>query len=93
VMDLMLPSAWAVCLDVGGKHAGVVSGAMNTAGNLGGFACTVLFGYIVTAFGYNAPLLVIASMLMTSAILFTRIDPTKPLVAEETEPAGGVATC
>jgi MFS family permease len=93
VMDLMLPSAWAVCLDVGRKHAGVVTGAMNTAGNLGGFACTVLFGYIVTAFGYNAPLLVIASMLMISALLFTRIDPTKPLVAEETEPVGGVVAC
>src|SRR5271157_3085787 len=28
--------AWAVCLDLGGPHAGVVSGAMNTFGNLGG---------------------------------------------------------
>src|SRR5258708_32796329 len=27
-MDCMLPVAWAVCLDVGGKYAGAVSGSM-----------------------------------------------------------------
>ena len=30
--DFMLPVAWAVCLDIGGRHAGAVSGAMNMAG-------------------------------------------------------------
>ena len=37
IMDLMLPSAWAVCLDIGGQHAGSVTGAMNSAGQFGGF--------------------------------------------------------
>ena len=32
IMDFMLPSAWAVCLDVGGQYAATVSGIMNTAG-------------------------------------------------------------
>src|SRR6185503_4442133 len=31
VADLMLPAAWAVCLDVGHEYAGVVTGFMNTA--------------------------------------------------------------
>ncbi len=84
IMDLMLPSAWAVCLDIGGKYAGVVSGAMNTAGQLGGFACTVLFGYIVGATGnYNAPLYVIASMVAVSAVLFAGIDASRPLPGNE----------
>jgi MFS transporter, ACS family, glucarate transporter len=79
MMDLMLPCAWAVCLDVGDRHAGV-TGAMNTAGNLGGFMCTVLFGYLVKAFGnYDGPLFVIATLLMISAILFSRIDSTRRL--------------
>src|SRR5690606_8796897 len=83
VMDLMLPSAWAICLDVGHKYAGAVTGAMNTAGNIGGFMCTVLFGYLVTAFdSYNVPVFVIAGMLLISAFLFSRIDPRKPLVEE-----------
>jgi MFS family permease len=30
VMDCMLPSSWANCLDIGGRYAGVVSGAMNS---------------------------------------------------------------
>ena len=30
VMDLMLPSAWAICLDVGKRYAGAISGALQT---------------------------------------------------------------
>ena len=81
VMDLMLPSAWAVCLDVGKKYAGAISGAMNTAGNIGGFVCAIVFGYVVEATGnYNFPLFIIGGMLLISAFLFLRIDATKQLV-------------
>ncbi|HWQ55976.1 MAG TPA: MFS transporter [Bryobacteraceae bacterium] len=45
--DFMLPTAWAVCLDVGKKYAGAVTGAMNTAGQIGSFISSVLFGYLV----------------------------------------------
>jgi MFS family permease len=80
VMDLMLPSAWAICLDISGPHAGAVTGAMNTAGQLGGFVCTVLFGYIVREFNdYDMPLFVIAAMVGVAAFLFTRIDASRPL--------------
>lgn len=83
IIDLMLPSAWAVCIDVGRKYAGAVSGAMNTAGNIGGFICATAFGYLVEATGnYNFPLLLISGMLVISAVLFLRIDPTKQLAAE-----------
>ena len=82
-MDLMLPAAWAVCLDVGKKYAGAISGAMNTAGNLGGFVCATVFGYVVQATGnYNYPLYIIAAMLAVAAILFMLIDPEKPIIAE-----------
>jgi ACS family glucarate transporter-like MFS transporter len=84
IMDLMLPSAWAVCLDVGGEHAGAVSGVMNTAGLCGGFVCTLLFGYAVKLTGnYNLPLLIIGTMLLVSTILFTQIDATQQLADEE----------
>ncbi|HEY1216049.1 MAG TPA: MFS transporter, partial [Bryobacteraceae bacterium] len=83
IMDLMLPAAWAVCLDVGRQYAGVVTGIMNTSGQLSGFVCTILFGYIVTAtHSYNAPLWIISTMVLASAGLFAMIDPTQPLVAE-----------
>ena len=84
VVDLMLPSAWALCIDLGRKYAGAVSGAMNTAGNLGGFVCATLFGYLVKATGnYNLPLFLIAGMLVISAGLFLFIDPTRKLIPGE----------
>jgi MFS family permease len=84
IMDCMLPSAWAICLDVGGAYAGAVSGAMNMAGSFGGFACAVLFGYLVRACGnYNGPLLAVAAMVAISAGLFWLLDPTQPLLRDE----------
>lgn len=84
VLDMMLPSAWAVCLDVGKKYSGAISGAMNTAGNIGGFVCAIMFGYLVKATGnYNFPLFVIAGMLVIGAFLFFFIDASKPIVADE----------
>ena len=82
-MDLMLPSAWALCLAIGGRLSGTATGMMNTAGQAGGFLCTALFGYIVHATGsYNLPLWFIAGMVMVSAVVFTRIDCTKCVDAE-----------
>jgi MFS family permease len=83
-MDLMLPSAWAITLDVGGRYAGAVSGAMNSSAQFGGFVCSVLFGYMAQRLGYNSPLFIIAAMLALSAFLFSRIDAGKPIVVEET---------
>ncbi len=72
--DLMLPAAWAICMDVSGPHAGAATGAMNTAGQLGGFVCTVLFGYVVRATGnYQAPVWIVAALVMAGALLFTRL--------------------
>src|SRR5262249_30686399 len=34
--DLTMGSSWASCLDIGRRYSGVVSGCMNTVGNLGG---------------------------------------------------------
>jgi MFS family permease len=89
-LDLMLSSAWAICMDVGGKYAGAVSGAMNSFGHIGGTTCSVLFGYLVVADdpgSYNTPLLVIAGMVLVAAFLFAWIDPTRPLVPGEPKPA------
>ncbi len=83
IFDLMLPSAWALCIDLGQRHAGTVSGAMNTAGNIGGFCCGILFGELVQQSGnYNLPLYMIAVMLLVSALLFAFINPEKPIIKE-----------
>lgn len=83
IFDLMLPSAWALCIDLGKQYAGSVSGAMNTFGNLGGFCCSLMFGYLLSSTGnYNLPLYLIAVMLVLSAILFAFINPAKPIIEE-----------
>jgi MFS family permease len=77
-MDLMLPSAWALGLAIGGRLSGTATAMMNTAGQAGGFICTVMFGYIVHLTGsYNLPLWFIAAMVLASALLFTRVDCTQ----------------
>ena len=34
--DFVMPAAWAGCMDVGGRYAGTVSGAMNMMGSIAG---------------------------------------------------------
>lgn len=78
VMDLMLPAAWTMCMAIGGRYGGTASGMMNTAGNFGGFVCSVAFGYVVAATGnYNLPLQGVAAMVLIAALLFALIDCTK----------------
>src|SRR2546426_5144558 len=40
-------AAWSVCLDVGRRNAGVVTGIMNMVGNIGGTIAPVVVGYAV----------------------------------------------
>jgi nitrate/nitrite transporter NarK len=80
VMDLMLPAAWAMCLHLGGSCGGTATAVMNTAGNLGGLLCTVVFGYVIRGTGnYNLPLFGIAAVVVISAILFSRVDCSRGL--------------
>lgn len=80
LMDLMLPAAWAMCVAIGGHSSGTATGMMNTAGQAGGFLCTVLFGYIVHVTGsYDLPLWFIAAMVLISALIFSQIDCTRGL--------------
>ena len=87
ITDGMLPCSWAICLDVGKRYSGAVSGAMNTAGQAAGYICTVIFGYLVTWYGYDRPLMILAPSMLVSAVLFALIDPTRPLVADSPAPA------
>ncbi|MGE3844378.1 MAG: MFS transporter [Vicinamibacterales bacterium] len=79
--DLALSACWAVCLDVGGHHAGVVTGFMNTAGNLGGLVGPLVFGFAVDRWqSWSIPFLVTAAVYGVGAILWLAIDPHRLLV-------------
>lgn len=44
--DMTLPPSWALCVDIGKKHSGAVSGTMNMAGNIGSFLTALAFPYL-----------------------------------------------
>jgi ACS family glucarate transporter-like MFS transporter len=45
--DLALGACWAVPIDIAPDHAGVITGCMNTLGNLGGLIGPLLVGVSV----------------------------------------------
>lgn len=44
--DMTLSPSWSFCIDLGGAHAGKVSGTMNLAGNLGSALVALAFPYL-----------------------------------------------
>lgn len=82
-ITLQQPGVFAVCLDIGGKYAGAVVGAMNTAAMAGGFISSVLFGYLVSYFGnYTAPFVPMAVLLVVGALLWLKVHPARQLVPD-----------
>jgi MFS transporter, ACS family, glucarate transporter len=74
---------FAVCLDVGRKHAGSIVGLMNTAASLGGLISSVAYGYIVEYFhSYDAPFVPMAALLLLGTILWFKIDASKEVQVE-----------
>lgn len=78
-MDVTAPVAWAVAMDIGGSKSGTVSGSMNTAGLVGAYISTVLFGYLANAYGYYLPLLSIGIIVMIGAFVWFKIDATQKI--------------
>lgn len=73
-----LGSAWSVCLDIGGRHAGVVSAAMNTSGQVGSVFSPLLVTFLLAQLGdWNAPLLVMGALFLVGAVSWAFIDPRR----------------
>ncbi|RVT40327.1 MFS transporter [Sphingobium algorifonticola] len=86
-LELTVGVSWAVTLDIGGSFAGSVSAVMNTFGNIGGALASVATGYIVTHSGWTPAFMVLAVLSLVAAILFLRIDASRPLYNREIRPA------
>lgn len=72
--------AWAAALAIGGRHAGVASGAMNMFGNLGGTLSPLVVGFCLDRFGsWQAPLLSVAALYLVAALCWLAIDPEERL--------------
>jgi len=74
--------AWAVCLEICGEHAGVVGGAMNMFGNLGGTLCPIFVGIFVKRLGsWSIALESVAAMYVAAALLWFFVEPREKIAA------------
>ena len=94
-LEMSVGVYWAVCLDIGHEYAGVVSGMMNTLGNVGSALSPLIFGAILNRTGsWVTPFVVASVLVVAGALLWLKIDPELPLVEElklGTEPAAPLA--
>jgi nitrate/nitrite transporter NarK len=79
-VDLALGACWAVCLDIGRDHAGVVTGCMNTFSNLGGVLTPLVVAYAVDRWqSWTFPFYVTAVVYAAGALIWLTIDPEQPI--------------
>jgi len=77
-VDFALSACWSVCLDVGRRHAGVVTGCMNTFSNLGGVLTPLVVAYFVERWqSWTMPFYVTAIVYAAGAVIWLAIDPTE----------------
>ena len=78
--NFLLGAAWGTCLDIGGRRAGAVSGAMNTSGQVGAILSPILIALVVQRSGIpTAPLYLTGALFLLGAVAWLWVDPTKPV--------------
>jgi len=79
--DFVMPPAWAGCMDVGGRYAGTVSGAMNTFGSLAGALSATIVGYLLawTANDWTLTFYISAAIYSIGGICWLFLDAHTPL--------------
>jgi MFS family permease len=79
------PAAWAITLDISGKHTAIVFGVMNMVGNLGAFCCPIvlgrLFDYIPRHHAdWNLVLYLFVAINLAGAIAAALLNPNRSAV-------------
>ena len=74
-VEMTISPSWSFCLDVGGKNSGMISAAMNMAGNFGGFASTNAFPLLRSLSGSSATYFHAAALLNIAALLCWQLMP------------------
>jgi sugar phosphate permease len=83
--DGMLGPAWASCADIGQRHAGTLSGAMNMTGAFAGAAGMALAGWLLKGHLYYLMFTIFAGSYVLAALCWFAVDVARPLVPQ---PAG-----
>jgi ACS family glucarate transporter-like MFS transporter len=74
-VEMTISPSWSFCLDIGGKHSGTISAAMNMAGNFGGVASTNAFPLLRGLTGGPEAYFYAAAALNVAAIVCWQLMP------------------
>jgi nitrate/nitrite transporter NarK len=85
--SFLLGSAWGVCLDIAGPHAGLVTGTMNTAGQIGAFLSPILLPYMIGSKpgrgDWAIPLYVAGGLYLAGACCWLFVDPERTVLESD----------
>jgi ACS family glucarate transporter-like MFS transporter len=82
--DLVMPHAWASCMDVGGRYAASVAGTMNLMGNLAGASSTMIGGFLLSQAGgdWNQFIRLLAIVYFLGVPCWLLLDPRTSIDTE-----------
>lgn len=83
VGDWSLATQWGATTDMGGRAAGTLFGAVNTAGTVGAGIASVAMGYTKQFGGWDGLFALVAGVYLLTAICWAFIDCTRRLVRDE----------
>jgi MFS transporter, ACS family, glucarate transporter len=80
-VELSGPISWTTAMDLGGRHVGGVSGAMNSIGQMGGAVAPSVVGYLVQIgqSGWSTALYSAAAIYALGFVCWLFLDPVTPL--------------
>jgi len=73
--DMTLAPSWTYCIDIGHRHAGVISGTMNMAGNLGAALVGLAFPILLEKYGPSGFFYTGAAMNCVGLVLWFLVKP------------------
>jgi MFS family permease len=87
--DFVMPVSWAACMDVGGRHVGVLSGLMNTASAVAGGVAPLVTGFLLDRSGgdWSLTFQVSAAVYGLGLVCWLFLDSVTPLERPTGAPA------
>jgi MFS transporter, ACS family, glucarate transporter len=79
--DFVMPAAWAGTMDIGGRYAGTVSGAMNMMGSIAGASSVLFVGYLLawTSGNWTLTFYLSAVIYLLGAVCWLFLDSHTPV--------------